>query len=70
VLAIRCETDPPDVLIANRDGSQRVRLLDETAAQCGSIWVGDYLEIEGVKENEQLFDAEEVTIWRASRRIR
>jgi len=82
VVEVRCEAsapvaltvvrpdDVPYAVIANIDGNQQIRLLRETRAQCGSIQVGDYLEIDGNKESEVLFDADSVTIRRGGRRVR
>jgi uncharacterized repeat protein (TIGR01451 family) len=61
--------DVPYVLIATRDGIEEVRLTGEARAACQSIQVGDYLEADGVKQNEQLFDADSVTIHRGGRRV-
>jgi len=60
----------PYALIVTVDGIQQVRLLYDTRTQCGSIQPGDYLEVDGVKQNESLFDAESVTIRRGGRRVR
>jgi uncharacterized repeat protein (TIGR01451 family) len=49
-------------VIGTRDGPVTVLLNCESG--CPSVHVGDYIEIEGVKENEQLFEAEEVTVSR------
>ena len=62
--------DVPYALIANLDGNQQIRLYGETKTQCASIQVGDYLEVDGVKQNEMLFDAESVTIRRGGNRVR
>lgn len=62
--------DVPYALIATGDGIQQVRLLFDTVTQCGSIQEGDYLEVDGVKQTESLFDAESVTILRGGRRVR
>ena len=55
------------VVIANVDGNQKVRLGKDAAASCPAIRVGDYLEAEGVKQHEQLFDADDVAIDRIQR---
>ncbi|MBA2447490.1 MAG: DUF4331 domain-containing protein [Chloroflexi bacterium] len=59
----------PYAVIATRDGFQQVRLLGDTRTQCGSIKIGDYLEVDGVKQHEFLFDAENVTIRRGGSRV-
>jgi hypothetical protein len=51
---------PGYVIMINRDGPVTVRLL--CGNQCPTIRAGDYIEVSGTKENEQLFDAEDVTI--------
>ena len=53
--------ETPYAVIATRDGAQQVRLLGETAKSCGSIQPGDYLVVEGVKQHESRFDAEDVS---------
>jgi type VI secretion system secreted protein VgrG len=62
--------DIPYVVIGNVDGDQRVRLRGDAKSMCSSIRIGDYLEAEGEKQHEQLFDADEVTIRRGGSRIR
>jgi hypothetical protein len=54
--------DLPYVVIANVDGRQKVRLSKDAATSCPAIRVGDYLDAEGTKQNEQLFDADDVAI--------
>ena len=54
--------DAPYAVIVNRDGLQKVRLIGEARTTCRSIKVGQYLEADGVKQTEQLFDAENVTL--------
>ena len=53
--------ETPYAVIATRDGAQQVRLLGETAKGCGSIQTGEYLVVEGVKQHEYVFDAEDVS---------
>jgi hypothetical protein len=48
------------IVIGNRDGSVVVRL--RCGDQCPTIKVGDYVEVDGVKENEQLFYADQIGI--------
>jgi hypothetical protein len=70
VVATRCDADIPTVLIANRDGEVTIRLLGETAARCESVLPGDYLEVDGEKINEQLYEADGLTITRGGRTVR
>jgi hypothetical protein len=52
----------PFVVLGNRDGNMVVRL--QCGSQCPTIKVGDYIEVDGTKEHEQLFYADEVTVTR------
>jgi hypothetical protein len=45
-----------------RDGLQRITL--RCGEHCPKIQVGDYLEVDGEKQSEALFDASGVTVWR------
>ena len=62
--------DVPYAVIATRDGLLQVRLGGAAQARCRVIQVGDYLEAEGVKQHEYLFDADDVTLTRGGRRVR
>jgi hypothetical protein len=62
VVAVDDAASPPTATIANRDGLQVVVLSCKDG--CRRVRVGDYLEADGVKENEQLFYAEEVDVHR------
>ena len=65
VLEVHAEAEPPYVVIANRDGLVVVRLL--CGSRCPTIQAGDYIQVDGVKQDEGLFDAENVTVERAGR---
>jgi hypothetical protein len=67
VLEVHCEASWPNVVIANRDGEVQVRLVKDAVSACPSIQVGDYLEADGEKQNEQLFDADTVEVHRGGR---
>jgi hypothetical protein len=69
VLAVGCDAAVPTITIANRDGPVEVRLLGEAAAACRSAEVGDYLEVDGVKQTEQLYEADTITVRRAGQRV-
>lgn len=60
VIEVHQDELPPYVLLANRDGLVKVVLL--CGDQCPAIRVGDYLEADGEKQHEQLFEAAEVTV--------
>jgi hypothetical protein len=51
---------PAYVVIANRDGLVRINLLCGSA--CPSIQVGNYIQVEGEKQSEQVFDATDVSV--------
>ena len=64
VLATACDADVPNVTIANRDGAVVVQLTGDARGACASLRSGQYLEADGVKVNESLFDAETVEVSR------
>jgi hypothetical protein len=70
VVGVEREGPTLAILIATLDGVQRVMLACDAEVSCPDVRVGDYLEAEGVKENEELFYADEVTITRGGRRVR
>jgi hypothetical protein len=64
VVEVHTDEQPPYVVIANRDGLVKVVLYKDAAKVAGSIRVGDYLEADGEKQHEQLFDAYDLSIKR------
>jgi hypothetical protein len=62
VVEVHQDANPPYVVIGNRDGLVRVNLL--CGGDCPTIRVGDYLQADGSKESESLFDAEEISVSR------
>jgi hypothetical protein len=60
VAEVHQDEQPPYVVIGNKDGLVRVNLL--CGNQCPKVQVGDYLEAEGEKQHEQLYDATDVTV--------
>jgi hypothetical protein len=62
VMEVHQEAGPPYVIIANRDGLVKVILLHDAALVKDSIQVGQYLEGSGEKQNEQLFEASDVSV--------
>ena len=70
VTAVACDAAIPTITIANRDGLVEVQLLHEAAQSCGSAQAGDYLEADGVKQTEQLFEADSVTLRRGGQRVK
>jgi len=67
VTAVACDSAPPTVTIANRDGLVEVRLLGEAARVCGAVHVGDYLDADGQKVNEPVYEATDVSVKRPGR---
>jgi CSLREA domain-containing protein len=65
VVEVHQDVDPSYVVIGNKDGLQRVIL--RCGSQCPTIRVGDYLEADGEKINEQLFEATDVAVRRSTR---
>jgi hypothetical protein len=62
VLAVNLTKQPPEIIIGTRDGRQTIQL--HCGSQCPTISVGDYVEVDGTKENEGLFYADDVTVTR------
>jgi hypothetical protein len=60
VVEVHQDEQPPYVVIGNKDGLVRVNLL--CGDQCPTIKVGDYLEADGEKQSEVLFDATDVDV--------
>jgi hypothetical protein len=61
-LAVAGPDDVPYVVIGTIDGAQQVRLRGDSRGLCASILAGDYLEAEGQKVHEQLFDARDIDV--------
>ena len=64
VAEIHPDADNPYVVIGNRDGLVKMLLIHEAAYSAKRIKVGDYLEADGTKEHEFLFEADSVKITR------
>ena len=62
VLQVACKEETPYLVIGMRDGDQTVRLHGSAREQRASVHVGAYVLVDGVKEHEQLFDADELDI--------
>ncbi len=68
VVEVHLDAAPPYVVIGMRDGNQVVRL--SCGGDCPDIRVGDYLEADGEKEHEQLFNADSIEVTRNGQRVR
>jgi hypothetical protein len=64
VLATECQAETPTATIANRDGKVTIHLLKDAAGVCRGLRVGDYLEVDGEKVHEALFEAYEASVTR------
>ena len=64
VVELRCGAPIPTVVIANRDGNVEVQLVKGAANTCTDIAVGDYLEVDGEKQHELLFQAHAIDVHR------
>jgi len=64
VTALACDGSTPTITIANRDGLVEVQLFHDAAKTCGSVKVGDYVQADGEKVNENLFLADDLSISR------
>jgi hypothetical protein len=64
VVEVYADADPPYIVVANRDGLVKIVLYGEAAKAAGSIKVGDYLEADGEKINELLFEATDISFSR------
>lgn len=62
VTRVDCVASPPTVTLANRDGEVTVVLHHAAQEVCGSIGIGAYIEVDGQKENERLYFADDVSI--------
>ena len=68
--AVDCAAASPTLTIANRDGAMVVDLAGSAAQSRGPMEVEDYVELDGENQNEQIFDATDLTITRNGHRIR
>ncbi|MFN8633394.1 MAG: hypothetical protein U0893_06025 [Chloroflexota bacterium] len=69
-LETNCDAQIPTVTIANRDGTVVLNLLHDAKDACALVKPGDYVEAIGEKQNEQLYDAHQITVRRNGVRVR
>ncbi|MFN8636432.1 MAG: hypothetical protein U0893_21500 [Chloroflexota bacterium] len=62
VLEIDTLKDPPELILGSVDGRTVVRVLKTDEIAINGIRVGDYIEAEGEKINEQLFEATQLSV--------
>jgi choline-sulfatase len=68
VVEVHLDANPQNVVIGTGDGRQVIRVT--CGDDCPDIRVGDYLEADGEKENEQLFYADSIEVTRGGQRVR
>jgi len=62
VLEIDTLKDPPEVIIGSVDGLTVIRVLKTDEIATNGVHLGDYIQANGEKQNEQLFDATELSV--------
>ena len=54
--------DPPELMVGSVDGVTVVRVLKTDEIAINGVGLGDYIQATGEKQNEQLFDATELSV--------
>ncbi len=62
VLLIDTLKDPPQLILATRDGSAVVKVLKTDEIAINGVRLGDHIELNGEKINELLFEATEISV--------
>jgi len=62
VMALDTWKDPPEMLVGTVDGPTVVRVLKTDEIAMNGVGVGDYVELNGEKINEQLFEATQISV--------
>jgi hypothetical protein len=62
VIEINTLTDPPQLIVGSVDGLTVVRVLKTDEIARNDVHLGDYVEADGNKVNEQLFDADQISV--------
>jgi len=62
VLAVDSDKDPPEMIVESIDGPTVVRVLKTDEIAMNGVGVGDYVELNGEKVNEQLFEATQISV--------
>ena len=55
-------SDPPQLIVGSIDGLTVVRVLKTDEIARNDVHLGDYIEAAGNKVNEQLFDADQISV--------
>jgi hypothetical protein len=62
VLEINTLKDPPELIVGSVDGQTVVRVLKTDEIAMNGVRVGDYVELNGEKISEVLFEATEISV--------
>ena len=62
VLAINTDKDPPEMIVGTIDGEALVRVLKTDEIALNGVKVGDYVELNGEKLDELLFEATQISV--------
>lgn len=62
VLEINTLKDPPEMIIANRDGKVTVHLLTKDLIEKNAVRLGDHVTVVGEKVSEIEFEAQEMAV--------
>ncbi len=62
VLEINTLKDPPEMIVGSVDGEVLVRVLKTDEIAMNGVKIGDYIELNGEKLNEYLFEATEISV--------
>ena len=62
VLAINPDKDPPEMVVGTIDGEALVRVLKTDEIALNGVKVGDYVELNGEKLDELLFEATQISV--------
>ena len=62
VLEINTDKDPPEMIVGTIDGEALVRVLKTDEIALNGVKVGDYVELNGEKLDELLFEATQISV--------
>jgi hypothetical protein len=62
VLEINTLKDPPELIVGTVDGRSVVRVLKTDEIALNAVGIGDYVELDGEKVSEVLFEATQISV--------
>jgi hypothetical protein len=62
VIEINTLKDPPELIVGTVDGRTLVRVLKTDEIALNAVNIGDYIELDGEKVHESLFEATQISI--------